>query len=62
MSEFSELVEQMRVNDIKHEIVEATKDYEDLGEPKHLLRRVAKNRNMKYNEIQKLYYELLEGE
>ena len=59
MTEFSKLVEQMRVNGIKHDIEDATKDFKGKGVPQFALRRVAKGLQIEYNEVKKFYYELI---
>ena len=47
---------------LKNDIINATGDIEVFGEPTDILESVAKQNNVSFNKVQKLYYKLLEGE
>ena len=62
MSDFRELVENIRKREIDEEIVKLTENYFDIGEPKDALLQVALKYNMAYTDVVKRYYDILESE
>lgn len=50
------------INKLKNDIINATGNIEVFGEPTDILESIAKQNNVSFNKVQKLYYKLLEGE
>ena len=62
MSDFREMVENVRNEAISNEIIKLTENYFDIGEPKDALLQVALKYNIAYTDVVKRYYDILESE
>jgi hypothetical protein len=62
MSDFREMVENIREDAINNEIIKMTENYFDIGEPTEELLTVALKYNIAYTDVLKRYYDILESE